>query len=99
MRKQKMEKSQEFTPHPLFDALLADMRRRRGDKVRNNDAALCRELGVLAPTLSKMRKGKLPVSDYVRCQVMRKFHWSIKRLDELAPPAPVDAPAEQGRAH
>jgi hypothetical protein len=90
-----METTYERTPHPLFDALLADMRRRRGDKVRNNDAALCRELDVLPPTLSKMRKGKLPVSDFVRVQVMRKFGWSIKRLDDLAPPAP----AEEGQAH
>jgi hypothetical protein len=90
-----METTREHTPHPLFDALLADMRRRRGDKVRNNDAALCRELDVLPPTLSKMRKGKLPVSDFVRVQVMRKFGWPIKRLDELAPPAP----AEEGQAH
>jgi hypothetical protein len=90
-----METNHERTPHPLFDALLEDMRRRRGDKVRNNDAALCRELDVLPPTLSKMRKGKLPVSDTVRVQVMRKFGWSIKRLDSLVPPAP----AEEGQAH
>lgn len=90
-----METNHERTPHPLFDALLADMQRRRGNKVRNNDAALCRILDVQPPTLSKMRKGRLPVSDTVRVQVMRKFGWSIKRLDDLAPPAP----AEEGQAH
>jgi hypothetical protein len=90
-----METNHERTPHPLFDALLADLRRRRGDKVRNNDAALCKVLDVQPPTLSKMRKGHLAVSDTVRVQVIRKFGWSIKRLDELAPPAP----AEEGQAH
>jgi hypothetical protein len=90
-----MEKQMTFTPHPLFDALLADMRRQKGDAVRINDAALCRELDVLPPTLSKMRKGKLPVSDTVRVRVMRKFGWSIKRLDALVPPAA----AEEGQAH
>lgn len=90
-----MEKKMTFTPHPLFDALLIDMRRQKGESVRINDAALCRELHVLPPTLSKMRKGRLPVSDTLRVQVMRKFGWSIKRLDELAPPAP----AEEGQAH
>lgn len=82
------------TPHPLFDALLADLRRKKGEAVRINDAALCRVLDVLPPTLSKMRKGRLPVSDTVRVKVMREFGWSIKRLDELAPPA-----AEEGKAH
>lgn len=90
-----MEKQMTFTPHPLFDALLADMRRQKGESVRVNDAVLCRELRVLPPTLSKMRKGKLPVSDFVRVQVMRKFGWPIKRLDELAPPAPAEEGAVQ----
>lgn len=86
-----MEKNFEFKPHPLFDALLADMRRRNGDAVRNNDAALCRMIGIQPAAISKMRKGVQPVTDSVRVKVMRTFGWSIKKLDELAPPA-----AEEG---
>lgn len=85
-----MEKIYERTPHPLFDALLADLRRQKGDAVRVNDAALCRTLDIGPGNLSKMRKGTYPVSDTVRVKVMRTFGWSIKRLDELAPPAPAE---------
>lgn len=68
--------------HPLFDALIAENPRVR------NDADLCRVLEVQPPNLSKMRNRKMPVSDSLRVAVMRKFRWSIKRLDELAPPEP-----------
>lgn len=90
-----MRTTYERTPHPLFDALLDEMRKRNGDAVRNNDAALCRMLNVLPPTLSKMRKGKLPVSDTVRVRIQRAFDWKIKQVDQLAPPAA----AEEGQAH
>lgn len=82
----------EKQPHPLIDALLAELRHRHGPAVRANDAALCRALNIQAPTLSKMRSGLLPVSDTMRVRVMRTFGWSMKRLDDLAPPA---APSEQ----
>lgn len=70
--------------HPLFDTLIAE-----NPNVRN-DADLCRVLDVQPPNLSKMRNGKLPVSDSLRVAVMRKFRWSLKRLDQVVPPAPAD---------
>lgn len=81
-----MQKNFEFKPHPLFDALLADLRHKKGDAVRINDATLCRLLGLQPSGVSRMRSGVLPVTDHVRVRVMREFGWSIKRLDELAPP-------------
>lgn len=80
-----MRKKSERIPHQLFDTLLAD------GKLKN-DAALCRELGVHAPHLSKMRSGVLPISDGLRVAVLRRFRgWTIRRLDELAPPAARDS--------
>lgn len=96
-----METKHERAAHPFFDALLAELRERNekaktaGGLVRANDAALCRVLDVQAPTLSKMRKGVLPISDTVRVKVMRTFNWPLKRVDELAPPTA----AEEGKAH
>lgn len=83
-----MRKKGSKVPHQLFDALLAD------GKLKN-DAALCRRLGVHAPHLSKMRSGKLPISDTVRVTVLRLFRgWTIRRLDELVPPAPRESMEE-----
>lgn len=76
---------QEKRPHALIDALLKELRHRHGPAVRANDAALCRALDIQAPTLSKIRKGTA-VSDTMRVRVMRTFGWSLKRIDELAPP-------------
>lgn len=75
--------------HPLFDTLIAE------NQTVRNDADLCRELGVQAPTFSKMRHGKLEISDTLRVAVMRRFRWSLRRLDDLAPPgsATSGAPA------
>lgn len=70
--------------HPLFDTLIAE------NPAVRNDADLCRALGVQPPNLSKMRNGKIPVSDSVRVAVMRKFRWPLKRLDQVVPPAPAD---------
>lgn len=88
-----MDKTTGRNPHPLFDALLAEMQKGHGTAVRINDAALCRALHILPPTLSKMRMRKLPVSDATRVAIMRTFNWPLKKLDELAPPE-----AEQGAA-
>lgn len=66
-------------PHPLFDALIKE-------NELKNDAALCRELEVQAPTLSKIRSGTLPMNDTLRVAVMRKFKWSLNRMDEVVPP-------------
>lgn len=67
-------------PHPLLDALLAE-------KKLPHDRALAERLSVDAASLSKVRAGR-PVSDHIRVAVLRKFNWSIRRVDELAPPAP-----------
>lgn len=90
-----MEKTLVANPHPLFDALLDELRQRNGPAVRTNDATLCRLLHVQPPMLSKMRTKRVPVSDTLRVAVMREFKWPLKRLDELAPPAPA---AEQEAA-
>lgn len=91
-----METKHQRAPHPFFDALLIELRERNektktaGGLVRANDAALCRLLDVQQPTLSKMRKGVIPVSDTMRVKVMRTFNWPLKRVDELAPPAAAE---------
>lgn len=66
--------------HSLLDALID------GETVRN-DADLARVLNIAAPSISKTRHGKLEVSDTMRVAIMRRFRWSLKRIDELAPPA------------
>lgn len=66
--------------HPLLDALIEE-----NDGIRN-DADLRRVLGIEPATISKIRHGKLAVSDTIRVAIMRKFKWSLRRLDDLAPP-------------
>lgn len=66
--------------HPLLDALIA------AEKLRN-DAEVATELGIPAPQISKTRHRKVDVSDAMRVAIMRRFRWSLKRIDELAPPA------------
>jgi len=66
-------------PHPLFDEVLKEKRLK-------NDAALCVALRLQPSHVSRMRSGKLPISDAVRVAVMRKCNWSLKRVDALAPP-------------
>lgn len=74
-------------PHPLFDALISE-------GYVKNDA----KLGVLSkigsPDISKMRGGKKEVSDKLRVFIVRNFKWSIKRVDQLAPPAAEDTTAQ-----
>ena len=65
--------------HSLLDALID------GETVRN-DADLARVLGIAAPQISKTRHGHVEVSDTMRVAIMRRFKWSLKRIDELAPP-------------
>lgn len=65
--------------HPLLDALID------GEKLRN-DADIARVLGIAAPQISKTRHGKMEVSDTMRVAIMRRFKWSLKRIDDLAPP-------------
>lgn len=69
--------------HPLFDALIAE-------GFVKNDAALAVISGIGSPDISKMRNGKREVTDQLRVVVMRKFKWSLKRLDQLAPPAATE---------
>jgi hypothetical protein len=66
--------------HPLLDALID------GETIRS-DADIARALGIAAPQISKTRHGHVEVSDIMRVAIMRKFKWSLKRIDELAPPA------------
>lgn len=67
-------------PHALLDALI------ESEKLVN-DARLAGALGVVGPQISKIRHGQVPVSDTIRVAIQRKFRWSLKRIDELAPPA------------
>ncbi len=69
--------------HPLLDALIST------EKLRN-DADIARELKLAAPQISKTRHGKIEVSDTMRVAIMRRFKWSLKRIDELAPPVTTE---------
>lgn len=66
--------------HPLLDALI------EAENLRN-DSAIAAELCIPAPQISKTRHCKIDVSDSMRVAIMRRFRWSLKRIDELAPPA------------
>jgi hypothetical protein len=67
--------------HLLLDTLIVEE-----DSLRN-DADVAKALGIAAPQVSKTRHGKIEVSDTMRVAIMRRFKWSLRRLDELAPPA------------
>lgn len=66
-------------PHPLFDLLIRE-------NSLKNDASLSRELEISAADISKIRHGKFGISDTVRVKVMRRFHWTLNRLDTVVPP-------------
>lgn len=70
-------------PHPLLDELL----RAEGLK---NDSALSKKLKCGPDRLSKIRHGEAEVNDQLRVAIMRSFRWSLKRIDELAPPAAAE---------
>lgn len=65
--------------HPLFDALISA-------KKLGNDRQLAIFMGVTAPNLSIIRAGKKQVTDQLRIKIIRKFGWSLNRIDSLAPP-------------
>lgn len=67
-------------PHPLLDTLIS------AEKLRN-DSEVATALGIPAPQISKTRHRHVDVSDTMRVAIMRRFRWSLKRIDELAPPA------------
>lgn len=67
--------------HPLLDTLIAE------EPGIRNDADLAKKLGIASPQISKTRHGKLEVTDTMRVAIQRKFRWSLRRIDELAPPA------------
>lgn len=69
--------------HPLLDELIAT------EDVRN-DADIGRALHIPPPKLSRIRHGKFEVTDAMRVAIMRRFKWSLKRIDELAPPAAAE---------
>lgn len=60
----------------MFDAL----KRQLGAK---NDAALCRTLGIQAPTLSKIRHGKLPVPPWMLIRIHEVSGLAIRELRTL----------------
>ena len=66
--------------HSLLDAFISEH-----GSIRS-DADLARIVGVTAPMISKVRNGA-PVGDSMRLKFMRKFGMSLKRIDDLAPPA------------
>lgn len=64
------------TPHPVFDELIARFKLK-------NDAALCRMLGVPAPTISKMRHGHIPGRDAVAIAIHEVCGMSFSEMREL----------------
>jgi hypothetical protein len=74
-------------PHALLDALLKDQQLR-------NDSHLADVMGYSKGRICEIRSGK-PVSAEFRCAIQRKFRWSLRRIDDLAPPDnhPIKEPA------
>lgn len=66
-------------PHALLDTLLTEHKLK-------TDLALAKQLGVHNSSLCKVRAGDQEVTDVLRVAVMRRFRWSLRRVDELAPP-------------
>lgn len=66
-------------PYPLFDALLVEMKKK-------TDAELAGLLGVGAPQLCRIRAGD-PLTDFVRVRILRNTKMTLKRIDQLSPPA------------
>lgn len=66
-------------PHPLFDYLITD-------KGMKNDNATSRKSDILPSSISKVRAGRVTVSNDMRVALMRTFGMSLSKLDELAPP-------------
>jgi hypothetical protein len=60
-------------PNALLDALIE-----KGDL--KNDAALCRELEVTAPVVSKIRHQRSPVGGWLLIRMHEKFGLSIREL-------------------
>lgn len=48
-----------------------------------NDAALCRKLQLAPPVISKIRHGRLPVSDATILRIHEKLDVPVKRIREL----------------
>lgn len=71
------------TKHQLFDSLIT------GGNIRT-DRDLAHELNVAPPVISKIRNLKLDLGDTMRVKIMRRFGLSIRRIDELAPPATAE---------
>lgn len=68
-------------PHPLLDELLT----KYGVK---NDRQLAAALGFSQQgAICRVRSRLVPVSDGLRIRIMRRFGLSLRRIDELAPPA------------
>lgn len=65
-------------PHKLLDELIQENRLR-------SDSHLADELGYTKGRICEVRKGR-PVSAELRCTIQRKYGWSLKRIDMLAPP-------------
>ncbi len=65
--------------HPLLDAIISE-------KDLYNDAHLARFMQYKPGVISKVRNGKVHVSDEFRLRVMRKTGWSLAKIDKLCPP-------------
>lgn len=64
---------------PLIDALIKENRLR-------NDSHLADEIGYSKGRICDFRSGKVKISAEFRLAIQRKYGWSIKRIDTLAPP-------------
>lgn len=53
------------------------------DHALKNDAALCRVLHLAPPVISKIRHGRLPVSDATILRIHEKLDVPVKRIREL----------------
>jgi hypothetical protein len=66
--------------HALLDAVIVE-------KGLRNDGQLAEALQFQASVISKIRNGKVDVSDTFRVRLQRVMGWSLARIDKLAPPA------------
>lgn len=76
-------------PNPLLDLVKKELRLK-------NDAALCRTLKCAPPMLSKIRKRKLPVSDWLLISMHEETDISIRDLKSFVY---VTAPATTKISH
>lgn len=69
--------------HTLLDTLRSEAKLR-------NDSELAAHLDVGRDVISRLRSGKMPLTDGVRIKIQRKYRMSLRRLDSLSPPNNVE---------